>query len=46
MTTISYLQFFVDVHNGTGRLMANVPLLQAGLYPLSFLNVNKTEYRS
>jgi Uncharacterized conserved protein len=44
MTTISYLQYFVDVNKRTGRLMANVPLLKAGLSPLSFLNVDKTEY--
>ncbi|MBY3514200.1 Fic family protein [Rhizobium laguerreae] len=44
MTAISYLQFFVDVNKRTGRLMANVPLLKAGLSPLSFLNVDKTEY--
>ena len=44
MATISYLQFFVDVNKRTGRLMANVPLLKAGLSPLSFLNVDKTEY--
>ncbi len=44
MTMISYLQYFVDVNKRTGRLMANVPLLKAGLSPLSFLNVDKTEY--
>jgi len=44
MVTISYLQYFVDVNKRTGRLMANVPLLKAGMAPLSFLNVDKTEY--
>ncbi|SOC21598.1 Fic family protein [Thalassospira xiamenensis] len=44
MTMISYVQFFVDVNKRTGRLMANVPLLKAGLSPLSFLNVDKAEY--
>lgn len=44
MTMISYLQYFVDVNKRTGRLMANVPLLKAGFSPLSFLNVDKTEY--
>jgi hypothetical protein len=44
MTMISYLQYFVDVNKRTGRLTANIPLLKAGMAPLSFLNMDKTEY--
>ncbi len=44
MTTISYLQYFVDVNKRTGRLMANVPLLKAGLAPLSFMSVDRAQY--
>ena len=44
MTSISYLQYFVDVNKRTGRLTANIPLLKHGLAPLSFLNMDKTEY--
>jgi Fic family protein len=44
MTTISYLQYFIDVNKRTGRLMANVPLLKAGLAPLSFMSVDKAKY--
>lgn len=44
MTSISYLQFFLDVNKRTGRLACNVPLLKAGLAPLSFMEVDKTRY--
>jgi len=44
MTMVSYLQYFVDVNKRTGRLAANIPLLKAGLAPLSFMSVDKTKY--
>lgn len=44
MTTISYLQFFEDVNKRTGRLTCNIPLLRAGVAPLSFMNVDKAKY--
>lgn len=44
MTMISYLQFFEDVNKRTGRLACNIPLLKAGLAPLSFMSVDKTKY--
>ncbi|MHC1949972.1 Fic family protein [Bradyrhizobium sp. UFLA06-06] len=44
MVMISYLQYFEDVNKRTGRVICNVPLLKAGLAPLSFMNVDKTKY--
>jgi hypothetical protein len=44
MTMISYLQFFEDVNKRTGRLICNIPLLKAGLAPLSFMSVDKAKY--
>jgi len=44
MTMISYLQFFEDVNKRTGRVICNIPLLKAGLAPLSFMSVDKTKY--
>jgi DNA-binding transcriptional ArsR family regulator len=44
MIMISYLQFFEDVNKRTGRLACNIPLLKAGLAPLSFMSVDKTKY--
>lgn len=44
MTMISYLQFFEDVNKRTGRLTCNIPLLKAGLAPLSFIEVDKSKY--
>jgi DNA-binding transcriptional ArsR family regulator len=44
MTMISYLQFFEDVNKRTGRLACNIPLLKAGMAPLSFISVDKTKY--
>jgi hypothetical protein len=44
MVFISYLQAFRDVNKRTARLVCNVPLLKAGLAPLSFLDMDKTSY--
>ncbi len=44
MAFISYLQAFRDVNKRTARLMCNVPLLKAGLAPLSFMEMDKTAY--
>ncbi|MBR0687755.1 hypothetical protein JQ594_17625 [Bradyrhizobium manausense] len=40
----SYLQAFRDVNKRTASLVCNVPLLQAGVAPLSFLDMDKTAY--
>jgi Fic/DOC family len=44
MVFISYLQAFRDVNKRTSRLVCNVPLLKAGLAPLSFMEMDKANY--
>lgn len=44
MVFISYLQAFRDVNKRTARLVCNVPLLKAGVAPLSFMDMDKTAY--
>jgi DNA-binding transcriptional ArsR family regulator len=44
MTRIPYLQVFVNGNKRTSRLAANLPLLQAGLLPISFVDFRKAEY--
>ena len=41
---VAYLQPFVDINKRTGRLACNVPLLKAGLAPLSFMTMDKQAY--
>lgn len=41
---IPYLQPFDDVNKRTGRVAANIPLLKAGLAPLSFVAMNDRDY--
>lgn len=41
---ISYIQAFEDGNKRVGRLMGNLPLLRAGLPPLSFIGVDKKAY--
>jgi hypothetical protein len=41
---LPYLQPFVDVNKRTSRLAANIPLIQANLCPLTFLDVPEQEY--
>lgn len=44
ITRIPYLQAFANGNKRTARLMANAPLLQAGLIPLSFADMDKASY--
>lgn len=44
MTGVAYLQAFADCNKRTGRVIANLPLLQASLPPLSFMTVDKEAY--
>ena len=41
---LPYLQPFADVNKRTSRIAANVPLLKAGLAPLSFLATEDRDY--
>jgi Fic family protein len=43
---MSYLQAFADGNKRMGRLSCNLPLLRAGLPPMSFLFVSASEYIS
>lgn len=42
---IAYLQPFADGNKRTSRMLANALLLACGYYPLSYRNVDVTEYR-
>lgn len=44
LTRIPYLQPFQDGNKRTSRAICNVPLLQAGLPPISFVDFVKQEY--
>ena len=44
LTRIPYLQAFANGNKRTARLAANLPLLGAGLPPLSFVDFDKAEY--
>lgn len=44
LSGLSYLQAFEGGNNRMGRLMANEPLLRAGLPPLSFNGIDRTLY--
>ncbi len=41
---ISYLQAFVDVNKRTARLSANIPLIKNNYVPLSFNDIDKSDY--
>lgn len=41
---IPYLQPFEDGNKRTGRLSCNIPLLKAGLPPMSFIALDKADY--
>lgn len=43
---ITYLQPFSDVNKRTARLSANIPLVKSNLVPLSFNDVERTDYIS
>lgn len=40
----AYLQPFIDGNKRTGRLLSNIPLLKAGLPPISFIGVGRAAY--
>jgi Fic family protein len=44
LVTVAYLQPFIDINKRVGRLACNVPLLRAGLAPLSFMSMDKQAY--
>jgi fido (protein-threonine AMPylation protein) len=44
MVHVPYLQPFIDVNKRTSRLAANLPLIQANLCPLSFVDVSEKSY--
>lgn len=44
MTRIPYLQVFANGNKRTARLAANIPLLNAGLLPISFVDMRKADY--
>jgi len=43
---LSYLQPFVDVNKRVARLCSNIPLIRHNLVPLSFNDVNRSDYLS
>lgn len=44
LTRIPYLQPFMDGNKRLSRVLCNVPLLNAGLPPISFMDFNKRDY--
>lgn len=44
LTRLPYLQPFQDGNKRTSRAMCNVPLMQAGLPPISFVDFGKQDY--
>jgi hypothetical protein len=44
MTRIPYLRAFANGNKRTARLAANIPLLAAGLLPISFVDFNRAQY--
>jgi Fic/DOC family. len=44
MVQLPYLQPFADVNKRTSRIGANIPLIRANLFPLSFVDVPKQAY--
>lgn len=44
MTRIPYLQAFANGNKRTSRLAANLPLLAAGMLPISFVDFDKADY--
>lgn len=41
---IPYLQPFIDINKRTSRLAANIPLIEANLCPLTFIDVPEQDY--
>ena len=44
LTRIAYLQAFKDGNKRTSRAMCNVPLVQAHMPPISFVDFGKQDY--
>lgn len=44
LTRLPYLQPFADGNKRTSRAMCNVPLLKAGMPPISFMDFGKKDY--
>lgn len=44
LVQLSYMQLFEDVNKRTARLVANIPLIRQNLKPLSFIDVNQSDY--
>lgn len=44
MTRLPYLQAFASGNKRTSRLAANLPLLAAGMLPISFVDFSKADY--
>ena len=44
LVQLSYMQAFEDVNKRTARLAANIPFIKYNLNPLSFIDVNQTDY--
>ncbi len=44
LVQIPYLQAFVDINKRTSRIASNIPLLKAGLAPMSFVTMNDRDY--
>ncbi|MBO9686737.1 Fic family protein [Roseateles chitosanitabidus] len=44
LTRMAYIQSFSNGNKRTARIAANLPLLQSGMLPLSYVDVDKAEY--
>ncbi|MBI5448621.1 MAG: Fic family protein [Gammaproteobacteria bacterium] len=44
LVQLSYMQAFEDINKRTARLVANIPLINKNLKPLSFVDVNQKDY--
>ncbi|OWQ45217.1 hypothetical protein CDL60_20995 [Roseateles noduli] len=44
LTRVAYIQSFANGNKRTARIAANLPLLESGMLPLSYVDVDKAEY--
>lgn len=44
LLNIAYLQPFADVNKRTARMVSNIPLLKAGMMPMSFYQMSRSGY--
>lgn len=44
LTRVAYVQSFANGNKRTARIAANLPLLESGMLPLSYVDVDKAEY--